>query len=79
MPFVIALEGRVQSIGVNEKDDSGDGNKNAESVQPGKGRLHRFSGQCLGMEKRVVIRVVDLICKPNRVKIPMRAQGPDNF
>ena len=35
MPFVIALERRVQSVGINEKDNSGDGNKNAESVKPG--------------------------------------------
>ena len=42
MFFGIALEGRVQSIGVNEKDDCGEGNKNIESVQPGKGKIHRF-------------------------------------
>ena len=35
MYFVIALERGVQSIGINEKDNSGDGNQNAESVQPG--------------------------------------------
>ena len=35
MPFVIALERRVQSVGIDEKDNSSDGNQNAESVQPG--------------------------------------------
>ena len=43
MSFVIALEGRVQSVGVNEKDDCGEGNKHIESVQPGKGKFHRCS------------------------------------
>ena len=43
MSFVIALEGRVQSVGVNEKDDSGEGNNNVESAQPGKGKFHGFS------------------------------------
>ena len=40
MSFVIALEGSAQSVGVNEKDDSGEGNKNIESVQPGKEKFH---------------------------------------
>ena len=40
MSFVIALEGSVKSVGVNEKDDSGEGNKNIESVQPGKEKFH---------------------------------------
>jgi len=40
MSFVIALEGSVQSVGVNEKDDSGEGNKNIESAQPGKEKFH---------------------------------------
>jgi hypothetical protein len=35
MSFVIALERRVQSVGIDEKDNSGDGKQNAESVQPG--------------------------------------------
>ena len=35
MSFVIALERRVQSVGIDEKDNSGDANQNAESVQPG--------------------------------------------
>ena len=35
MSFVIALERRVQSVGINEKDNSGDGNENTESVKPG--------------------------------------------
>ena len=78
MPFIIALERSVQSVGINEKYDSGESNKHAESVPPGNGRLHRFSWLLMGRdckfgkEKRVVIQVVGLICKPNRVKITGR-------
>ena len=35
MSFVIALERSIQSVGVNEKKYSGDGDKNTKSVQPG--------------------------------------------
>ena len=42
MSLVIALKGCVQSIGINEKYNPSDDNKNIEGAQPGQGMFHRL-------------------------------------